>query len=153
MDKIVEKPGKENSPSDMASISGYLFDASILKYIEQVRGQVVVGKEFMIQDAMQLAIDAFVDSVRHYIGAYLVALGGIDVLVFTGGIGENGAMIRQAICRNLRFAGLQLDDQKNNVRSQEVKISAVESGAEIWIVPTNEEIVVARQTQMVLNTN
>lgn len=101
----------------------------------------------------QLAIDAFVDSVRHYIGAYLVALGGIDALVFTGGIGENGAMIRRAICHNLRFAGLQLDEQKNNVRSREIKISAVESGAEIWIVPANEEIVVARQTLSVINAN
>jgi acetate kinase len=101
----------------------------------------------------QLAIDAFVDSVRHYIGAYLVVLGGIDVLAFTGGIGENGAMIREKICHNLRFAGLQLDESKNKVRGKETKISDVESGAEIWVVPTNEEIVVARQTQAVLSAN
>src|SRR5207253_974242 len=100
-----------------------------------------------------LAIDAFVEAVRHYIGAYLVVLGGCDVLAFTGGIGENGVNIRQAICRNLEFVGIQLDQAKNQVRGQESKISAIESNTEIWIVPTNEELIVARQTEAVLNAN
>ena len=68
------------------------------------------------------------------------------MLAFTGGIGENGAAIREAICRNLDWAGIVLDPQKNQVRGKETKISSVESGAEIWIVPTNEELIVARQT-------
>lgn len=101
----------------------------------------------------KLAVDAFVESVRHYVGAYLVALGGCDVLVFTGGIGENGVAIREAVCRNLEFAGIVLDPGKNQVRAKEEKISAVESSAEIWIVPTNEELIVARQTQDVLRQN
>src|SRR5688500_15172418 len=101
----------------------------------------------------KLAVDAFVESVRSFIGSYLVALGGCDVLAFTGGIGENGAAIREAICRNLNFAGIVLDPHKNAVRGRETKISAVESGAEIWIVPTNEELIVARQTVAVLTAN
>jgi acetate kinase len=101
----------------------------------------------------KLAIDAFVESVRHYIGAYLVVLGGCDVLVFTGGIGENGIAIREAICRNLAFAGIDLDHNKNQVRGRETEISSVESAAAIWIVPTNEELIVARQTEAVLNAN
>jgi acetate kinase len=101
----------------------------------------------------KLAIDAFVESVRHYIGAYLVVLGGCDVLAFTGGIGENSVAIREAICRNLEWAGLAIDPQKNQVRAQETRISKVESGADIWIVPTNEELIVARQTVAVLNAN
>jgi acetate kinase len=101
----------------------------------------------------KLAIDAFVESVRDYIGAYLVALGGCDVLAFTGGIGENAANIREAICRNLHFAGIVLDDSKNAVRGKEQKISAVESDCEIWVVPTNEELIVARQTEAVLSAN
>jgi acetate kinase len=101
----------------------------------------------------RLAIDALVEAVRHYIGAYLVVLGGCDVLVFTGGIGENGVAIREGICRNLEFAGIVLDRSKNQVRGQETKISAVESGAEIWIVPTNEELIVAQQTLAVLTAN
>jgi acetate kinase len=83
----------------------------------------------------------------------LVALGGCDVLVFTGGIGENGVAIREAICRNLEWAGIALDPAKNQVRGKEEKISKVESRSDIWIVPTNEELVVARLTENVLNAN
>jgi len=100
----------------------------------------------------RLAIDAFVEAVRHYIGAYLVALGGCDLLAFTGGIGENAIGLRQSICRNLEWAGIVLDQNKNNVRGVETKISAVESDAEIWIVPTNEELIVAQQTVSVLGS-
>lgn len=99
----------------------------------------------------KLAIDAFVESVRSFIGQYLVALGGCDVLVFTGGIGENGIEIRSAICRNLSFAGIELDPQKNQARGSETKISSDSSDVQIWIVPTNEELIVARQTIEVLS--
>ena len=101
----------------------------------------------------RLAVDAFVESVRHYIGASLVVLGGCDVLAFTGGIGENGAALREATCRDLEWAGIALDKQKNQVRGKEEKISSVESSAEIWVVPTNEELIVARQTVDVLRAN
>src|SRR3954447_13639673 len=104
-------------------------------------------------DRAKLAIDALVESVRHYIGAYLVVLGGCDVLAFTGGIGENAIAIRAAICRDLEWAGIALDPQKNPVRGKEEKVSKVESSAEIWIVPTNEELIVARQTEAVLSAN
>jgi len=100
-----------------------------------------------------LAIDAFVESVRHYIGAYLVVLGGCDVLAFTGGIGENSAKVRAAICENLDWAGILLDASKNHVRGEETKISKLESTAEIWVIPTNEELIVAMQTVDVLNAN
>jgi acetate kinase len=98
----------------------------------------------------QLAIDAYVEGVRHYLGAYLVALGGVDLVSFTGGIGENGAAIREAICRNLDWAGIKLDPQRNTVRGEEKKISSDDSRAQVWVVPTNEELIVARQTQDVL---
>jgi acetate kinase len=101
----------------------------------------------------RLAVEAFVESVRGFIGQYLVALGGCDVLAFTGGIGENGAAIREAICRNLGFAGIVLDPVKNNVRGREERISSVESDVHVWIVPTNEELIVARQTVAVLTAN
>jgi len=84
--------------------------------------------------------------VRHFIGSYLVALGGCDVLAFTGGIGENGVAIRKDICRNLNWAGIELDLEKNNTRGSETKISTDRSRTQIWIVPTNEELIVARQT-------
>jgi acetate kinase len=99
----------------------------------------------------KLAIDAFVESIRHYVGAYLVALGGCDVLAFTGGIGENGTAIRAAVCRNLAWAGIELDEERNQTRGREARISTDGSRAQVWIVPTNEELVVARQTVAVLS--
>jgi acetate kinase len=101
----------------------------------------------------KLAVDAFVESVRGFIGQYLVALGGCDVLAFTGGIGENGVAIREAICRGMEWAGIALDPAKNQVRGKEERISKVESNVQIWIVPTNEELIVARQTLAVLRAN
>jgi acetate kinase len=101
----------------------------------------------------KLAIDAFVEAIRGYIGSYLVVLGGCDVLAFTGGIGENGMALREAICNNLQWAGIELDPVKNQVRAKETKISSDTSRTQIWIVPTNEELIVARQTVGVLKEN
>lgn len=99
-----------------------------------------------------LAIDAFVEAIRAYIGSYLVALGGCDVLAFTGGIGENGISLREAVCKNLQWAGIELDPAKNQVRGKETKISSDTSRTQVWIVPTNEELIVARQTVGVLKS-
>ncbi len=139
LDEVLQKLSKE---SGLLGISGISND------MRDVEREAAAGNE-----RAKLAIDAFVENVRHYIGAYLVVLGGIDVLVFTGGIGENSVAIREAVCRNLEWAGLVLDRNKNLVRGKEERISAVESSAEIWVVPTNEELIVARQTQAVLTAN
>jgi acetate kinase len=101
----------------------------------------------------KLAIEAYVESVRHYLGAYLVALGGVDLIAFTGGIGENAIAIRRAICHDLAWAGIVLDEERNHTRGKEARISSDKSAAEIWIVPTNEELIVARQTQAALTNN
>jgi acetate kinase len=100
----------------------------------------------------KLAVDAFVESCRHYLGAYLVALGGADALVFTGGIGQHGKEIRQAICHNLDFAGISLDPVRNLAAtgSKDERIEAKTSRTHLWVVPTNEELIVARQTAQVL---
>lgn len=101
----------------------------------------------------KLAVDAFVESCRHYVGSYLAVLNGADALVFTGGIGQNGKAIRKAICANLEFAGIKLDDAKNEsaLGSSETAIHAADSTTQIWVVPTNEVLIVARQTFDVLN--
>ena len=93
-----------------------------------------------------LALDVFTASIRQYIGAYLTVLNGADAIVFTGGIGENSQRIRRDAIRNLDFAGIKLDPTLNQSAKGESKISASDSKTEIWIVPTNEEIVVARQS-------
>ena len=98
----------------------------------------------------QLAIDIFVAAVRHYLGAYLLLLNGVDVIVFTGGMGENSSMIRRRVCRDLDWFGIHLDDEKNDVAKGEVPIHASHSRVAIWMMPTNEELIVARQTAQLL---
>ena len=75
-------------------------------------------------------------------------LGGDDVIIFSGGIGENSQVVREGVCRNMEWAGIVLDETKNSSlpRGSESKICAASSKTQIWVVPTNEEIVVARQT-------
>ncbi len=95
----------------------------------------------------QLALDVFVAETRRHLGGMMVALGGADALVFTGGIGENSVMVRREVCRDLADLGIVLDGEANQSVRGEAKISAANSRAEIWVAPTNEEIIVARQTR------
>lgn len=97
-----------------------------------------------------LALDVFVGSVRHYLGAYLVELGGADAIVFTGGIGENSTLIRERVCRDLDWFGIKLDPARNHGGEIERLVSADDSRVALWTVPTNEEIVVARQARDLL---
>ncbi|HJT33493.1 MAG TPA: acetate/propionate family kinase [Pirellulales bacterium] len=98
----------------------------------------------------RLALDVFISSVRHYLGAYLVELGGSDVIVFTGGIGENGASVRSAVCAGLEPLGISLDAGVNARANGECSIAAADSRTQIWVIPTNEELVVARQAKALL---
>jgi acetate kinase len=139
LDEIFKKLGKEGGLLGMSGVSPDMRDVEKAAAEGNARAK--------------LAVDAFVESVRGFIGQYLVALGGCDVLAFTGGIGENGVAIRQAICHGMEWAGIALDSAKNQVRGKEEKISKVESDVQIWIVPTNEELIVARQTVAVLRAN
>jgi acetate kinase len=98
----------------------------------------------------RLALDLFVAEIRRHLGGLLVELGGVDALVFTGGIGENGVEIRQAVCRDLEELGLVVDPRANATAAGESRIDAPTSRAQIWVIPTNEELIVARQTQQLL---
>jgi len=95
----------------------------------------------------QLGLDIFISETRRHLGGLLVELGGADAIVFTGGIGENGIEIRESICRDLLALGVELCDSANRNVCGETKVSSDQSAIEIWVVPTNEEIVVARQTK------
>ena len=94
----------------------------------------------------QLALDKFAYEVKKYIGAYAAALGGLDVLVFTAGVGENGVMMRSMICEGLEFLGVKLDQEKNKLRGDERIISADDSKVKVWVIPTNEELMIAQDT-------
>ncbi|HEV3418486.1 MAG TPA: acetate/propionate family kinase [Pirellulales bacterium] len=100
----------------------------------------------------KLSLNVFTTSIRHYLGAYLVELGGADAIVFTGGIGENSGGIRAAVCRDIEALGIVLDRDKNGSARGESRIDAAASRVQLWIMPTNEELVVARQTKQLLET-
>lgn len=95
----------------------------------------------------KLAFEMYVYRVRKYIGAYAAAMNGIDILIFTAGVGENSAVLREAVCEGITFLGLEVDDAKNAVRSKEPReISTPESRVKVMVVPTNEELLIARDT-------
>ena len=98
-------------------------------------------------DRAKLALDMYHYRVRKYIGAYAAAMGGVDVIVFTGGIGENADNSRKEICKNLEFLGVEFDEGKNKgVKGKEKVISCDHSRVKVVIVPTNEELVIAQDT-------
>jgi acetate kinase len=98
----------------------------------------------------KLALEVFVGGVRHYLGAYLLLLGGAEAIVFTGGIGENSVQMREAICANLDWFGIHLDQGKNAQAKGEMAIHRGDSRVQLWIMPTNEEVIVARQAKAIL---
>ncbi|HUC83868.1 MAG TPA: hypothetical protein VL970_01650 [Candidatus Acidoferrales bacterium] len=101
----------------------------------------------------RLALDVFVASARHWLGSYFLQLNGADAIVFTAGMGENQAHIRAAICANLGNLGIKLDEAKNrSARAAEAVINAADSLVKIFVIPTNEELVVAREAKRFLET-
>lgn len=97
-------------------------------------------------DRAEKALKLFEASIRSYVGSYMALLGGADVIVFTGGIGENSERIRMNVCRDMEWAGVELCETKNSGMKGEACLSKDTSRVRIWMVPTNEELVVARQT-------
>jgi acetate kinase len=98
--------------------------------------------------ALALAVYAY--EVKKYIGAYAAALGGLNTLVFSGGVGENGIAMRARICTGLAFLGVELDPARNQVRGTESVISRDGAPVPVLVIPTNEEIIVARETNEVV---
>jgi acetate kinase len=96
------------------------------------------------------ALDVYVAAVRHYLGAYLLLLNGADAIVFTGGIGENSSRLRAAVCADLDWFGIHLDALRNAQAKGEAPIHSPESRVQLWIMPTNEELIVARQAKELL---
>ncbi|MDD4601285.1 Acetate kinase [bioreactor metagenome] len=95
----------------------------------------------------QLALDLFAYRVKKYIGSYAAALNGVDAIVFTAGLGENSSSMREAICTGLEYLGTKIDTVKNNVRGKATEISVDGAKVKLFIIPTNEELVIARDTK------
>jgi acetate kinase len=94
-----------------------------------------------------LAFEMYEYRLRKYIGSYAAAMNGLDVLVFTAGVGENSVLLRKTVCEQLTFFGIELDDEVNQIRSsEERRISTKHSKVEVLVIPTNEELMIARET-------
>ena len=139
LDEIWKKLGKEGGLLGVSGISSDCRD------VEQAAAQ---GNK-----QAQLALDIFVESVRQYIGSYLAVLNGADAVVFTGGIGQNAVNLRQRIISDMQYAGIVLDTEKNRQAKGEYRMDAPESKVQIWVLPTNEELIVARQTVRALQNS
>ena len=94
----------------------------------------------------EVALDAFIYRVVKYIGAYAAAMNGVDAIAFTAGVGENDKTGRKNICSSLAFMGVEIDDEANNVRGEERVISSPNSKVKVMLIPTNEELAIARET-------
>ncbi|MDR1621407.1 MAG: acetate kinase [Synergistaceae bacterium] len=125
-----------NKKSGMLGLSGVSSD---LRDIEEAAGRGELRSK--------LALQALAYAIKKYIGAYAAAMGGVDVVVFTAGVGENSATVRAAVCQGLEFMGIELDNARNAVHSQEAVISADSAKVKVLVVPTDEELVIARDTK------
>ncbi|SHI72541.1 acetate kinase [Dethiosulfatibacter aminovorans DSM 17477] len=101
----------------------------------------------------QLALDIFHYLVKKFIGSYAAAMGGVDVLVFTAGLGENSVSSREEICKGLEFMGIEIDPERNNVRGKETLISKDGAKVKTFVIPTNEELMIARDTKSLVSKN
>ncbi|MBO0423497.1 acetate kinase [Enterococcus plantarum] len=101
----------------------------------------------MDKEAVQVAYDIFTDRIRKYIGSYVTVLNGVDAIVFTAGIGENDSHVRSEVIKGMTWFGCELDDDKNNVRGKESVISTEESKVKVLLIPTDEELMIARDVE------
>ncbi|HXK77791.1 MAG TPA: acetate kinase, partial [Oscillospiraceae bacterium] len=138
---------KENiTPENMSNLmnkkSGFLGISGISNDCRDLQAAAAEGNE-----RAKLALDMFTYQIKKFVGGYAAAMGGIDAIIFTGGIGENANAIRSEICSDMEFLGLSIGEELNkNASRKESKFSTAESKVEAWVIPTNEEIMIARDT-------
>ena len=124
-----------NKKSGMLGVSGVSSDnVVVMKLAEE-------GNE-----RCKLTINMYCHQLVKLVGGYIAAMGGTDAIVFTGGIGENNPIYRSYVCEKLAFLGVKIDEEKNKIRGEEIEISTPESSVRVFVIPTNEELVIARDT-------
>ena len=101
-------------------------------------------------ESAKIAIEQFNYSIASYIAKYAVAMNGVDYIIFTGGIGENQINIRKGICEKLEFMGVKLNLDNNNMRGEEKVISTDDSKIKVYVIPTNEELMIAKETKRLI---
>lgn len=127
--------------------SGMLGITGVSSDVREIEEKAAKGKKRAI-----LGLDMFAYRVKKYIGSYTAAMNGLDTIVFTGGIGENSSVLREKICSEMEFFGINLDKEKNKISGKEQIVSAENSKVTVIVVPTNEELVIAQDTENMLNT-
>ena len=142
---------KENlSPADINRIcnkeSGVLGVSGVSNDNRDVKAAAAEGNH-----RAQLAIDMQSYQILKFVGSYIAAMNGVDAIVFTGGIGENDADIRAFVCENLKYIGVELDKEANKQRGEEIKISTENSKVNVYVIPTNEELAIARDTLAIIS--
>ena len=131
-----------NKHSGVLGVSGVSSD---MREVEEAAGK---GNE-----RAKLALDMYQYRVKKYIGAYTAAMGGVDVIIFTGGIGENADDLRESIASGFEYLGLEFDAEKNKgARSKEIDLATDNSKVKVWVIPTDEELVIARDTYEIVKT-
>lgn len=125
-----------NKKSGVAGISGLAPDFRVIEL-----------ESYEDNERAKIAMESFKYAVASYIAKYAVAMNGIDYIVFTGGIGENQINIRKGICEKLTFMGVDVDADANNMRGEEKVISKLDSKVKVYVIPTNEELMIAKETQ------
>ncbi|WP_312698813.1 acetate kinase [Sedimentibacter sp.] len=138
-----KKMTAEQVDSLMNKKSGVLGISGVSSDFRDIEGAAEKGNE-----RAKLALEKFNYTVKKYIGSYAAAMGGLDVVVFTAGLGENSASNRFDICQGLEFLGIEIDAAKNNTRGKEVEISKDDSKVKVFVIPTNEEVMIARDTKV-----
>ncbi|TDT61618.1 acetate/propionate family kinase [Fonticella tunisiensis] len=126
--------------------SGVLGLSGVSSDFRDIEGAAENGNE-----RAKLALDAFHYRVRKYIGAYAAAMGGVDAVVFTAGLGENSPKTRLEVCKGLEFLGIEIDEAKNNVRGKKVDVSTENARVKVFVIPTNEELMIARDTMEIVS--
>ena len=125
-----------NKESGVSGISGLAPD---FRVIEQ--------ESYNDNETAKIAMESFKYAIASYIAKYAVAMNGVDYIVFTGGVGENQINIRKGICEQLRFMGVEIDEEANNMRGEEKVISKPSSKVKVYVIPTNEELIIAKETE------
>ena len=140
---IANKYGKtvDQVLNELNKKSGVLAISGVSSDFRDIEEQATAGNA-----DCELALEKFAYEVRKYIGSYAAVLGGLDCLVFTAGVGENSATMRARICKNLEYLGIKIDAEKNKIRGCENKISTDDSAVQVWVIPTNEELMIAQDT-------
>ncbi len=124
-----------NKQSGMQGLAGY-------SDMRDVEAEYLKGNPRAID-----ALEAYVYTITKFIGSYIAAMSGVDAIIFTAGVGENSPIVRSKVLNNLKYLGIEIDDEKNNIRGEQNMITTPNSKVKAFVIPTNEELVIARDTK------